>query len=333
MQELIIRGSEQGQRIDKFLRKYLENASQGFLYKMLRKKNITLNGKRAEGHELLKKGDRISLFLSDETIEKFKKGSEEKGAAEGKTSANISIVYEDDNILLINKPVNLLVQPDRGKEASLADLLPSFLLESGRVPAEELRAFSPSPANRLDRNTTGIVCCGKTLTGQQFLSDLIKSRQLEKEYLAIAAGVLCLHEEKSAWAVKDPKTNTVRLSDTQIKAAVDMRTRFDTLLFSEEASLLKVGLITGRTHQIRAHLAFLGHPVIGDMKYGNEKTNLFYRTKAGVRRQMLHAYSVTFPELHGTFSHLSGKTIQAPAPPDFLKALQRMNLGKASEIL
>ena len=186
MRELVISKYEAGQRFDKFLAKYMELAPKSFFYKMMRKKNITLNGKKAAGNEKLEKGDTVKLFLSEETIEGFR----EKKKRAVHTGAKLDILYEDEQVMLINKPAGMLSQKAEKGDISMVEHLISHLLDTGEVTEEMLKTFRPSLCNRLDRNTSGIVAAGKTLQGLQMLSGLFKERTLHKYYLCIVKGVI-----------------------------------------------------------------------------------------------------------------------------------------------
>ena len=178
MREITIGTNEAGQRLDKFLAKYLRQAGKSFLYKMIRKKNITLNGKRCEGAEKLAEGDVVRLFLSEETIEKFSGPQPAAVKTFAEVSVALDILYEDDDILLFNKPVGMLSQQGEGGEASAVEYLIQYLLRTGAVTKEELKSFRPSVCNRLDRNTSGILTAGKSLQGLQFLSRLFQERSI-----------------------------------------------------------------------------------------------------------------------------------------------------------
>ena len=182
MRLLTVGTNEAGQRLDKLLAKYLNQAGKGFLYKMLRKKNITLNGKKCDGSERLKEGDEIRLFLADETIEKFSGSREPLSPTASKQPAGppLSIVYEDDHILLLNKPVGILSQKAKETDISMVEMVISYLLDSGQLREEELKTFRPSVCNRLDRNTSGLIAAGKTLAGLQMLSHVLKDRTIQK---------------------------------------------------------------------------------------------------------------------------------------------------------
>ena len=318
MKEFIINENEAGQRFDKYLGKLLREAPKSFFYKMLRKKNITLNGGRATGNEKLSTGDHVKLFLSDETFGKFA-GIQETAA---RAHQKLDIVYEDANILLINKPVGMLSQPADDKEPSLVEYLTGYLLESGAVTEASLHTFRPSVCNRLDRNTSGLVAAGKSLTGLQELSSLFHDRSLHKFYHCLVNGVIKNEKYIKGYLHKDEKCNKVTVQETETSGALPIETRYRPLGDNGTVTLLEVELITGRTHQIRAHLAGTGHPLIGDYKYGRRTLNDEYRRKYGLKSQLLHAYRLEIPEIEGRLSYLSGKEFTAPLPYLFQKILK-----------
>ena len=222
MVELIIREKEAGQRLDKYLHKYLKEAGTGFLYKMLRKKNITLNGKKATGNEILNCGDAVKLFLADETILKFGgilagcQGNEDGwGKNEYKKAyeqfKDLNIVYENHHILVVDKPSGILTQKAAPEDVSLNEWLIGYLLDKGALTEEELHTFKPSVCNRLDRNTSGMVICGKTLAGSQKMGELLKDRSLHKYYQLYVKGNVRTGARIEGYLKKDERTNTVRL--------------------------------------------------------------------------------------------------------------------------
>ena len=336
---LTVSAREAGQRFDKFLKKYLNAAPPSFIYKMLRKKNIKLNGRKAEGSELLREGDEVALYFREETFGEFRKEEAAKGtvlaAAPGlresdgrncfpsRADAALPIIYEDEDIVAVNKPAGLLSQAGSPTDRSVAEILPELLLERGSVTREDLRTFHPSPLNRLDRNTSGLLLCGKSVRGAQLLSALLKTRELKKEYLAVTFGAPS-EGEYLAYQVKDFKGNRVSVTDEPVRYSREMRTGIRVISRSGEFALLGVDLITGRTHQIRAHLAHLGYPVLGDPKYGDAELNLKIREKYGIGRQLLHAWRVLFPERAGELPQLDGLVIKAP-PPEDMAALIRLS--------
>lgn len=316
MQEIIVTANEAGQRFDKLLAKYLNEAPKSFLYKMLRKKNIVLNGKKATGNEKLVLGDCVQLYLSDETIEKFSKVEFQR------TKQSLSVLYEDENILLVNKPAGMLSQKAEAKDESLVEHIITYLLESGQLAEAELRKFKPSICNRLDRNTSGLVVAGKSLAGLQKMGELFKERSLKKYYRCLVSGEIQEKQYIKGFLKKDETTNKVTISNVETKDSLPIETEYEPLWTNGKCTLVEVYLITGRTHQIRAHLASQNHPIIGDYKYGNRKINDLYKKKYKVESQLLHAYRLEFPELARPFETISEKQFIAPLPKLFEKILK-----------
>lgn len=341
MQSVMIGNNQAGQRLDKFLHKYLPEAGTSFLYKMLRKKNITLNGRKAEGKEMLAKGDEVQFFFSEKTFAKFSGRKAGKSNAFGEVAGNaypqaveclraystirdVQLLYEDEHVILLNKPVGVLTQKASPKDVSLNEWLIGYLLESGAITAEELRSFRPSVANRLDRNTSGIVLCGKSLAGSQALSRIIKERSLQKYYHTVCAGDLDREQHLKGYLHKDEKSNKVTVreelpQDGREETYSPIETSYRPLRRNQRYTLLEVELITGKTHQIRSHLAFIGHPIIGDGKYGAQQSNRAFREEYSLKHQLLHAYRVVFPKEGGILAPLSGREVVAPYPRLFTR--------------
>lgn len=333
MKEIVISDKNAGGRLDKIVFRYLDKASQGFVYKMLRKKNITLNDKKASGSEMVQEGDSVKLYLSDETIAKFKSGQSVKKARENAAKAerlNASghnaakkgvtlslkhqIVFEDDNIIAVNKPAGMLTQKAAPADISVND----FILET--VPADDL--FTPGVANRLDRNTSGIVLAGKNLNAQRELSAAIAGRDIKKIYLTLVKGKITEAAVKEAFLSKDSETNSVKVTDEEAPGAVRIITGYAPVACTENATLLEVDLITGKPHQIRAHMAHLGHPVGGDPKYGDAQFNSYMKETYGLRVQLLHAGKIKFVSAKGILEYLNGTVIEAPLNVMFKKVLE-----------
>ncbi|MBE5883401.1 MAG: RluA family pseudouridine synthase [Lachnospiraceae bacterium] len=349
MHSVTIGNNQAGQRLDKFLKKYLPEAGSGFLYKMLRKKNITLNGKKAEGKEMLAVGDEVRFFFSEATFAKFS-GVDSTHARSNMTGQvdrstisqyetayqtlkGIEVLYEDAHILVINKPAGILTQKAAAKDISLNEWLIGYLLSTKALMSKELHAFRPSVCNRLDRNTSGIVLCGKSLEGLQALSRVIKERTIQKFYQTICIGTLKEDKLLEGYLYKDSTTNKVTLlKEVPDKGkgtdAVPIKTAYHPLATTTEYTLLEVELITGRTHQIRAHLASTGHALIGDYKYGVRRINDAFKHKYRLEAQLLHAYKIVFPEgENGVLKALNGREIIAPLPNLFqqIKTDLRLN--------
>ena len=316
MQEIIVSANEAGQRFDKLLAKYLNEAPKSFLYKMLRKKNIVLNGKKATGNEMLTVGDSIKLFLADETIEKFSKVQIQH------TNKKLDIIYEDENIILINKPVGMLSQKAAANDESLVEHLISYMLESKQLTEAELRKFKPSICNRLDRNTSGLVVAGKSLIGLQKMGELFKDRNLKKYYRCLVAGEVKTKQYIKGYLLKDEATNKVTISEKAFGEALPIETEYEPIWSNGKITLLEVHLITGRTHHIRAHLASCSHPILGDYKYGNKKINDRFKEKYKLESQLLHAYRLELPVLEEPLQAISEKKFVAPLPKLFEKILK-----------
>lgn len=312
MKCIVVTGNEAGQRLDKLLGKYLNLAGKGFLYKMMRKKNITLNGRKCDGSEKVAEGDEIKFFLSDETIDKFSEVKVQKVRKK-----KLDIIYEDDHILLINKPSGMLSQKAKDTDESLVEYLIDYLLGSGQLTKEAMRSFRPSVCNRLDRNTSGLIAAGKSMAGLQNLSAVFKDRSLHKYYLCIVSGRIEEKQQLKGWLKKDERTNQVTITAEEVCDSAPICTEYEPLQYQDGYTLLKVTLITGRTHQIRAHLASIGHPIAGDYKYGNPSVNAQVKQKYHVQSQLLHSYQMTFPKLAAPLDYLSGRTFAAPVPAEF----------------
>lgn len=318
MQELHVTANEAGQRLDKLLAKFLNQAPKSFLYKMMRKKNIVLNGKKCTGNEKLKQGDSIKLFFSDETIEKFSAGTY---VTPKKEKINmLPIIYEDEQVLLMNKPVGVLSQKAKDSDVSAVEILINYLIETNQLSKEQFRTFHPSICNRLDRNTSGILVAGKTLPALQEMNRFFKERTIAKYYRCLVKGRVIKNEDYiKGYLVKDQKTNKVSITKKKTEEGVPIETEYCVIQSNDEVSLLEVHLITGKTHQIRAHLTSIGHPIIGDYKYGDKQINEMYRQEYGLKSQLLHAYRLEMPSSDGSLAYLNDKKFVAELPDKFIK--------------
>ncbi|MBQ3559071.1 MAG: RluA family pseudouridine synthase [Agathobacter sp.] len=300
MKEFIIQKNEENQRFDKYLKKLLPNASTSFLYKMMRKKNIVINKKKVEGNEKLKAGDVVSIFLSDETFEKFHVNLEElKKEYDSLKALNLKglkVVYEDEDMIIADKPYNMLSQKASGKDLSANEYLLGYMINKGELSFEEFQTFKPSVVNRLDRNTTGLLLFGKTLHALQELGEGIRERTIEKYYRAVVAGELKEELELKGYLLKDEKTNKVSYHKEEVEGSDYIETGVKPILSKNGLTLVEIHLVTGKTHQIRLHLSTIGHPILGDMKYGDEKINKKYYESHKVNHQLLHAYRLEFPD-------------------------------------
>ena len=225
--------------------------------------------------------------------------------------AKLNIVYEDSNVIFINKPAGMLSQKSVPSDVSLNEYLLGYLEKSGQWKQEESKAFRPSVCNRLDRNTSGMMICGKSMAGLQQMAALLKDRSLHKYYLCLVKGVMTESQHLEGYLLKDENSNQVKIFQKETEGAAHIITEYEPLYTDGEATLLKVTLVTGKSHQIRAHLSSIGHPIIGDPKYGDRKVNAFFRETHGIKNQMLHAWKLTFPELAEPLDNLSEKSFEA----------------------
>ncbi len=298
MREIDISSQDGGQRLDKFLIKYLNKAPKSFIYKMLRKKNIKLNDRKASGDEIIANGDVIKLFLADETIESFR----EKRIIK-KAKIDFKIVYEDENIIICDKPQGLIAHPDKKhKSNTLNDQLIYYLTKKGEYDPENSLGFVPSICNRLDLNTSGMVTMGKNLAATQELNRGFKDRLIEKYYLTVVKGVVANAGIVEGYHIKDDK-NLVSLSDIDNGGSY-VCTHYRPLTNNGKYTLLEVKLETGKSHQIRVCMKYIGHPIIGDRKYGDREENRFFVKNYGLDNQFLHSYRLVMKMYDGYLDYL-----------------------------
>lgn len=314
-----ISSNESGQRLDKFLKKYLKNIPLNGIYKHIRKKDIRVNGEKSQENYILQDGDVVEL-------NKYVRIDGLKGLKEEKVkrftsvdSSSLKITYEDKNILVVEKWPGVLVHQDsKNGEATLTDYVLSYLNEKGDYKPENEITFTPAPCNRLDRNTSGIVVFGKSYEGLKGINKIIRENNVRKYYIALVKGKIAegLHE---AYIKKNEENNISKVykepGKDRKKIAMDVKV----LETVGAYSLLDINLITGRSHQLRAHLAELGNPIIGDPKYGDRKLNSYFDNKYALKFQYLYAYKLIFNNLDDTLSYLENKTIVETLPPIFKK--------------
>ena len=317
MVKVEIGSNDAGQRLDRFLRKYLKRAPLSAVYKIIRK-DLRLNGKRAKEDTVLKEGDVLSLFIDEERLTELTKES-----AKRRAKRQFTIAYEDDEVLIVCKPWGLLTHGDsHEKKNTLMNQVCGYLQDKGKYDPAGEKTFTPSPVNRLDRNTTGLVIFGKTAEGLRQLTKLLRERDyISKYYVTIVAGNLkdgIVIEDR---LTKDADKNRVRISDSGQSAVSEARP----LEHSADGkfSVVEVKLVTGRTHQIRVHMAGKGYPLAGDSKYGTSaagrRANDRLR-KLGVTTQLLHAGRLAFADIPEDYTALRGlrnKEITAPLPSEF----------------
>lgn len=302
MREIEIGLNEQHQRIDKFLMKYMKLAPKSFIYKMLRKKNIKLNDKKAEGSEILKQGDNVKIFISDETINKFSESVNIK-----KCGRDFTVIYEDKNIIICGKPEGIIVHPDREhKTNTLNDQLLYYLYCKNEYDQKGAMGFVPSICNRLDLNTSGIVTMGKNLAAVQELNRGFRERLIDKYYITVVKGVVEKEGIVEGYLVKNCENNTVRLGNKD-NGGDYIRTLYRPIKSKAGYSLLEVKLETGKSHQIRVCMKNIGYPIIGDRKYGDEEVNNFFNKKFGLKNQFLHSHRIVMNFSGGCLDYIKGK--------------------------
>ncbi len=314
MRTLKINKNDAGQRLDKFLTKAVKGLPQSLMYKFIRTKKIKVNRARAEQKQILCEGDEIQLFIKDEF---FESPSEDKTALSS-IKPKLNIVYEDSNIMLLHKRPGVLVHDDaEGGENTLIMHVQAYLCEKGEyIPADE-QSFAPALCNRIDRNTGGMVIAAKNAEALRIMNRMIKEDCLSKFYLCLVHGRMPKRADTlRGYLRKDSTTNTVKVQDTPFKDAKEIITKYrvvgERVVSGEVISLLEVELVTGRTHQIRAHLSHIGHPLVGDGKYGVNRDD----RRRGYKFQALYAYRLCFdPHCDdGALAYLEKK--QFVIPPD-----------------
>ena len=308
MRELIIGKNDAGQRLDKFITKTLD-LPMSLLYKSIRLKKIKVNRKRAENNTILNEGDTIQCFLSEEFFEK--KVSESSFES---ISVKLDIIYEDENIMLLNKRPGVSVHEDEnGSTNTLITHIQAYLYQKGEYKPDEEQSFAPALCNRIDRNTGGIVIAAKNAEALRVMNEKIKYREIDKFYLAAVHGI---PKPESAtikgWLLKDDKQNIVRVYDKNPpRSAKEIITKYKVVAKRNDSAIIEVELLTGRTHQIRAHMAHIGHPLVGDGKYGINKND---RSK-GYKYQALYSYRLRFSfdtENPTVLDYLNGKEFKIP---------------------
>lgn len=307
MKSFIIGPNDAGQRLDKFISKAAPLLPQALMYKYIRIKRIKVDGKRAQISTRLTEGCEVELYINDEFFEPAPERYDFLSA-----SKNLEILYEDENLLLLDKKAGVLSHAGDGEYGdNLIARVQRYLYEKGEYDPSTENSFAPALVNRIDRNTGGIVIAAKNSPTLRILNQKMKDRELHKYYLCIVHGCLPQREGTlEGYLLKDEKHKTVRVLEHPCDGAKTIRTRYRVLAEREGLSLVEVDLLTGRTHQIRAHFASIGHPLLGDGKYGSNKLNKQY----GYKKQCLYSYKLTFHfTTHAAhLAYLDGKTFQAP---------------------
>ncbi len=312
MRELVIGKNDAGQRLDKFITKTLDLPT-SLLYKSIRLKKIKVNRKRAEIGTILAEGDTVQCFLAEEFFARLDGEAEAVSVSLDKIKPNLDIVYEDDNIILLNKRPGVSVHEDEHDAlGTLVVQLQAYLFAKGEYDPESEQSFAPALCNRIDRNTGGIVIAAKSAEALRIMNEKIKLREIDKYYLAAVHGI---PERRSdtlhGFLLKDEKSNQVRVwSKNPPRGAKEIITKYRVIATRADSALVEVELLTGRTHQIRAHMAHIGHPLIGDGKYGINRAD----RARGYKYQALYSYRLkfSFKTDAGILEYLNGKEFSIP---------------------
>ncbi len=306
MRSITVKKNDAGQRLDKFLSKSVKGLPMSLMYKFIRTKKIKVGGKRTDGKYMLSEGDVIDLYIKDEF---FDSPENDKGALTH-IEPKIDVVYEDENIILVNKRPGVVVHEDKdARDNTLIMHIQAYLYKKGEYDPTGEQSFAPALCNRIDRNTGGIVVAAKNAAALREMNEKIKNNEISKFYLCAVKGIMPKKSDTlTGYLIKDSATNTVTVYDRKVKDAKNIITKYRVLAEKNGNSLLEVELVTGRTHQIRAHMAHIGHPLLGDGKYGVNRGE----KRDGYKYQALYAYRIRFDfaDDSGTLGYLHGKTVE-----------------------
>lgn len=302
MKEILIKKEYSNQRADKFVRKFLNDAPLSFIYKLFRKKDVKVNKHWIKQNYILQENDLLEIYVNDTQLLEFNKPKKIENI-----QSNLNIIYEDKNILVVNKPSGILVHGDiNEKRITLTNKVLSYLYNKNEFNPSE-KGYIPGPVHRLDRNTSGVVIFAKNIIASQILMEAFKNhRGIIKHYLALVKGKLNKDGEINAPLIKDNQTGLVKVNFS-LENAKSAITKYELIDYKDDLSLVDVLLVTGRTHQIRVHFAYINHPLIGDNKYGDFSYNKEFKKKYDFENQFLHAYSISFTNLKDDLSYLNNK--------------------------
>ena len=306
MKEFQIKKNDAGQRLDKFLSKAVKGLPTSLMYKYIRTKKIKVNRARTEQKYILQEGDIVQLFIKDE----FFDSPERDDSALASITPKLTIVYEDENIILCNKRPGVLVhEDDEGKDNTLIMHIKAYLYQKGEYDPENEQSFAPALCNRIDRNTGGIVIGAKNAEALRVMNEKIKNDEISKFYYCVVHGRMPKRSDTlTGFLLKDSDKNQVKIFDKQVKGSKNIITKYKVISEKNGMSLLEIELVTGRTHQIRAHMSYIGHPLLGDGKYGINKDD---RAK-GYKYQALYAYRLRFDfdDDGGALGYLKGREVK-----------------------
>ena len=321
MIEIKITELNENQRADKFIRKYLNNAPLSFIYKKFREKDIKINNKWIKQDYILKNGDILKIYISDEQLNEFNNPSKIINFKN-----DLDIVYEDENILILNKPKGILIHGDNNeKRITLANKVISYLYNKKEY-LNDGKSFVPSPVHRLDRNTSGIVLFAKNLKSSHYFMNLFKEKtKIEKYYLLLIKGKVEKEGIINAPLFKNSETGLVRV-DFKNPLSKEAITKYKVISNNNEYSLIEANLITGRTHQLRVHFSYINHPIIGDAKYGDFELNKKFYKEFNYTNQFLCAYKLKFNDLDDDFKYLSNKVFKINLPKIENEIIKKINL-------
>lgn len=323
MKEIIIGTNEAGQRIDKFLRKLWPQSTLGQIYKLLRTKKIKINGKKVPPSYLLVMGDKLEIYSAGQEA-----STPRKITISLESVSPLAIIHEDNNLLLVNKPAGILVHPANPQDQhTLIQQVLAYLYQKGEYNPQKELTFTPAACNRLDRNTSGLVIIAKNFPALQILNEMIRLGKIAKYYQGLVKGQIHKKGEIKGYLLKDHQENKVDISSVKKEGSKEIHTVYRPLDANSQYTLLEIQLITGRTHQIRAHLASLHHPLIGDSKYGSKKINDYFLQNFQLKHQFLHAYKLVFTVAPAPLEYLNSKTFIAPLPTE-LDQIRVKILGK-----